>query len=84
MTARLHLSGFRQRPRSLSLPGEFAKYQFSCEITQNFKQDRFCRKTGIRQTRQGGKVIEETAGVRLGGGAPSSAPDGGEGGTSAL
>ncbi|KAL6190384.1 hypothetical protein ACLB2K_036782 [Fragaria x ananassa] len=47
-------------------------------ISQNFKQDRSHRKTGIRWTRWGGKVIRIAAGVRSGGGAPSSAPDGGE------
>ncbi|KAL6213795.1 hypothetical protein ACLB2K_013235 [Fragaria x ananassa] len=70
-TARLHLSGLQQCPRPLSLPSESAKFQFSGEITQNFKQDRSCRKTGIRRTRQGGKVVGDTAGVRWGGGAPS-------------
>ncbi|KAL6180266.1 hypothetical protein ACLB2K_046930 [Fragaria x ananassa] len=30
-TARLHLCGLQQRPRSLSLPGESAEFQFSGE-----------------------------------------------------
>ncbi|KAL6227797.1 hypothetical protein ACLB2K_001753 [Fragaria x ananassa] len=30
--ARLHPSSLQQRPRSLSLPGESAEFQFSCEI----------------------------------------------------
>ncbi|KAL6208456.1 hypothetical protein ACLB2K_019405 [Fragaria x ananassa] len=77
-TARLHPGGLQQRLRSLSLPGESTKFQFSGEITQNFKQDQSRRKTGIRRTRWGGKVIRDAAGVHLGGGAPSSAPDGGE------
>ncbi|KAL6179836.1 hypothetical protein ACLB2K_046507 [Fragaria x ananassa] len=77
-TARLHPGGLQQRPGSLSLPGESAEFLFSGEITQNFKQDQSRRKTGIRRTRQGGKVIRDAAGVRSGGGAPSSWPDGGE------
>ncbi|KAL6199121.1 hypothetical protein ACLB2K_028908 [Fragaria x ananassa] len=72
-TARLHPGGLQQRPRSFSLLSESAEFQFSCEITQNFKQDLSRRKTGIRRTRRGGKVIGDAAG-----GALSSAPDGGE------
>ncbi|KAL6205607.1 hypothetical protein ACLB2K_022864 [Fragaria x ananassa] len=34
--------------------------------------------TGIRRTHRGGKVVGDAAGVRSGGGAPSSAPDGKE------
>ncbi|KAL6223577.1 hypothetical protein ACLB2K_006962 [Fragaria x ananassa] len=74
--ARLHPSGLQQRPRLLSIPGESAEFQFSGQITQNFKQSRFGRKTGIRWTRRGWKVVGDTAGVRWGGGSP--APYGGE------
>ncbi|KAL6217022.1 hypothetical protein ACLB2K_010240 [Fragaria x ananassa] len=77
-TACLHPSGLQQSPRSLSLPGESAEFQFSGEITQNFKQDRSRRKTGIRRARRGGKVIGDAAGSRWGGGATLSEPYGGE------
>ncbi|KAL6214077.1 hypothetical protein ACLB2K_013515 [Fragaria x ananassa] len=65
--ARLHPSGLQQHPRPLSLPGESAEFQFSGEITQNFKSNRSRRKNGIWQTRRG-KVIRNAAGVRWGGG----------------
>ncbi|KAL6194487.1 hypothetical protein ACLB2K_035571 [Fragaria x ananassa] len=53
-------------------------FQFSGEITQNFKQSRSRRKNGKKWTRRGGKVVGDAAGVFWGGGAPSPAPDGGE------
>ncbi|KAL6129306.1 hypothetical protein ACLB2K_072658 [Fragaria x ananassa] len=66
-TAHLHPSGLQQRPRPLSLPGESAEFQFSGEITQDFKQDRSRLKTGIRRTPWGGKVVGDAAGVCWGG-----------------
>ncbi|KAL6218159.1 hypothetical protein ACLB2K_011375 [Fragaria x ananassa] len=76
--ARLHPSRLQQLPRPLSLPGESAEFQFSGQITQNFKQSRSGRKTGIWWTRRGWKVVGEAAGVRWGGGAPSPVPYGDE------
>ncbi|KAL6182420.1 hypothetical protein ACLB2K_043842 [Fragaria x ananassa] len=67
-----------QRPRSLFLPGESVEFQFSGEITQNFKQNRSRRKIGIRLTRRGEKVIGDVAEGHWGGGAASSEPYGGE------
>ncbi|KAL6145337.1 hypothetical protein ACLB2K_056025 [Fragaria x ananassa] len=77
-TARLHPRRLQQRPRPLSLPAESVIFQFSGEITQNFKQSRSCQKTGKERTRRGGKVIGNAAGVLWDGGAPSPAPEGGE------
>ncbi|KAL6145485.1 hypothetical protein ACLB2K_056171 [Fragaria x ananassa] len=36
--ARLHPSRLQQLPRPLSIPGKSAEFQFSGQITQNFKQ----------------------------------------------
>ncbi|KAL6204608.1 hypothetical protein ACLB2K_021875 [Fragaria x ananassa] len=58
-----HPNGLQQRSRSLSLSGESAEFQFSDEITQNFKQNQSRRKTRIRRTRWEGKVVGDTAGV---------------------
>ncbi|KAL6188791.1 hypothetical protein ACLB2K_040182 [Fragaria x ananassa] len=77
-TARLHHTRLQQRPRPLSLPGESVLFQFSGEITQNFKQSRSHWKTGKNRTRRGGKVVGDAAGVLWGGGKPSPAPEGGE------
>ncbi|KAL6124843.1 hypothetical protein ACLB2K_077352 [Fragaria x ananassa] len=77
-TVRFHPSGLQQFSRSFSIPGESAEFQFYNEITQNFKSNRSRRKIGIRRIRWGGKVIGDAAGVRWGGGAPSSEPSGGE------
>ncbi|KAL6225348.1 hypothetical protein ACLB2K_004198 [Fragaria x ananassa] len=76
-TAHLHPSRLQQRPRSLSLPGESAEFQFSGEITKNFKSNRSRRKTEIRRTRRGGKMIWDATRDRWGGGAPSSEPSSG-------
>ena len=46
--------------------------------TQNFRQDQSWLQTGIRWTCRQKKVIADAYGVRLGGGAPSSEPFGGE------
>ncbi|KAL6175865.1 hypothetical protein ACLB2K_052503 [Fragaria x ananassa] len=78
MAARFHLSRLQQRLRSLSLPGEIDLKVWVATSTQNFKQDRSHQKTGIRWTRRGRKVIGNAVGVRSGGGAQSSAPNGGE------
>ncbi|KAL6200294.1 hypothetical protein ACLB2K_030076 [Fragaria x ananassa] len=75
---RLHPTRLQQRPRPLSLPDESVLFQFSGEITQNFKQSRSRRKTRKKRTRRGGKVVGDAAGVLWGGGAPSPAPEGGE------
>ncbi|KAL6194441.1 hypothetical protein ACLB2K_035525 [Fragaria x ananassa] len=66
------------RSFSTLLPSESVLFQFSCEITQNFKQSRSRRKTGKERTRRGGKVVGDAAGVFWGGGAPSPAAEGGE------
>ncbi|KAL6144546.1 hypothetical protein ACLB2K_055238 [Fragaria x ananassa] len=75
---RLHPSGLQQRPRPLFLPVESAEFQYSDEITQNFKQNRSRRKTGIRRTRRGRKVIGDAAGGRWGGDATSPTLYGGK------
>ncbi|KAL6205112.1 hypothetical protein ACLB2K_022376 [Fragaria x ananassa] len=74
----LHPNGLQQFLLPLSLPGESTEFQFSNQITQNFKQSQSGQKTGIRRTRRGWKVVGETVRVRWGGGAPSPVPYGGE------
>ncbi|KAL6204360.1 hypothetical protein ACLB2K_021628 [Fragaria x ananassa] len=53
--AHLHPSGLQQLPRPLSIPGESAEFQFSGQITQNFKQSQSGQKIEIRRTRRDGK-----------------------------
>ncbi|KAL6224672.1 hypothetical protein ACLB2K_003527 [Fragaria x ananassa] len=76
--ARLHPSRLQQRPRPLFLPDESAEFQFSGQITQNFKQSRSGRKTGIRRTRRRWKVIGEAVGVDWDRAAPLPVPYGGK------
>ncbi|KAL6207649.1 hypothetical protein ACLB2K_018605 [Fragaria x ananassa] len=58
--ARLHPSRLQQHPRPLSFTSESAEFQFSGQITQNFKQSQFGQKTEIRRTRRGWKVVAGT------------------------
>ncbi|KAL6214513.1 hypothetical protein ACLB2K_013947 [Fragaria x ananassa] len=70
-TARLHPSGLQQRPRPLSLPGESILFQRDHPRSTLFEV--LGDLTGKEWTRRGGKVVGDAAGVRWGGGAPSSA-----------
>ncbi|KAL6176839.1 hypothetical protein ACLB2K_053471 [Fragaria x ananassa] len=67
-----------RHPISLSLPGEIDLEVWAATSAQNFRQDRSRRKTVIRRTRRGEKVIGDASGVRSGRGALSLAPNGGE------
>ncbi|KAL6202778.1 hypothetical protein ACLB2K_026483 [Fragaria x ananassa] len=78
-TAPLHLSeGTPEASLTTFPPGEIDLKVWAATSTQNFRHDRSRRKTGFRRTRREGKVVGDASGIRLGGGATSSAPEGGE------